>query len=198
MATQATNVSVGKPKVTGAVFRAPLGTALPTSATATLAVAYADMGYISDEGWTNSKTRETTEVKAWGGDTVLTPQTGKNDTFQMTFIESLNLEVLKAVQGDANVSGTLAEGITVMENSAELDEAVWVIDTIMSGGVIKRTVLPRGKIIEIDDVVYKDDEPVGYASTIQAYPDTSGNSHYEYIQAVTTEAVTPGEVTEGE
>ena len=36
MATTATNVTVGKPKVGGAVHWAPLGTTLPTSATAAL------------------------------------------------------------------------------------------------------------------------------------------------------------------
>lgn len=184
MAFTATNVSVGKPQITGAVFRAPAETSAPTSATAALGGTFADMGYISDEGWTNSKSRETSEIKAWGGDTVLTPQTGKSDTFQMTFIESLNVNVLKAVQGESNVSGTLATGITVIENSKELEEGVWVIDTIMTGGVLKRTVIPHGKVTEVDDVVYKDDEAVGYGVTIQAFPDSTGATHYEYIEGV--------------
>ena len=40
------NVSTGKPKITGAVYRAPLGTALPTDATTALSGAFVDMGYI--------------------------------------------------------------------------------------------------------------------------------------------------------
>ena len=46
----ASNVSVGKPRVAGAVFRAPLGTALPTDASTQLAEAYKDMGFVSDDG----------------------------------------------------------------------------------------------------------------------------------------------------
>ena len=34
------NVSAGKPKVSGAVFRAPLGTTLPTDATTSLGNAF--------------------------------------------------------------------------------------------------------------------------------------------------------------
>ena len=181
MSTNASYVSVGKPKVSGAVFRAPAGTTLPTTAMEPLNEAFKDMGYISDEGWVNSKSRESAEVKAWGGDTVLQPQTSKTDTFKMTFIESLNPEVIKAIQGDDNVEGDLASGLTVRENSQELPEAVWVIDTVMTGGVIKRTVIPKGQITETGDVTHKDDEPVGYEVTITAFPfaDYDGDSHRE-------------------
>lgn len=175
------NVSVGKPMVGGAVFRAPIGTPLPESAKAALAEAFKNMGYISDAGVTNSNTRETTEIKAWGGDTVLQPQTSKTDTFGMTFLETLNLDVLKAVYGDGNVSGSLAEGIVVKANSEELEHAVWVIDVIMTDGVSKRIVIPNGKITEIGDTVYKDDEAIGFESTITAFPGTDGDSHKEYI-----------------
>ena len=80
------NVSAGKPKVAGAVYRAPLGTALPIDATTALASVFVDMGYISEDGVTNSNEREVEEIKAWGGDVVLSPQTGKTDTFTLTFI----------------------------------------------------------------------------------------------------------------
>ena len=42
----ATKVSVGKPKVSGAVHWAPLGTSLPTSATAALNAAFVELGYV--------------------------------------------------------------------------------------------------------------------------------------------------------
>ena len=121
------NVAVGKPMISGAVFRAPAGTTLPTDATTNLASAYVNMGYVSEDGVVNSKTRETNEIKAWGGDVVANPQTSKKDTFKIKFIESKNIEVLKAAHGDDNVSGTLAGGVTIKENSAELEKSVWVI-----------------------------------------------------------------------
>ena len=65
MAT-ATNVSVGKPKVAGAIYVAPAGTALPTDASTNLAETFVSLGYISDAGVVNSENSETTSIKAWG------------------------------------------------------------------------------------------------------------------------------------
>lgn len=182
----ATLTSAGKPAIGGGVFRAPSGTALPTDAKTALAAEYVNMGYISDDGVVNSKARETTDVKAWGGDRVRDLQTSKSDTFQMTFIEARNLEVLKAVHGDDNVTESSGM-IKIRENAKELDRAVWVIEEVMNDGYLKRTVIPDGKITEVGDVTYKDDQLIGYQATISAYPYQSdgydGDTHNEFIEA---------------
>lgn len=177
-------VSVGKPKIGGAVFRAATSVALPTTASATLAAGFEGMGYVSEDGMTRTITRETTEIKSWGGDTIKTPQTSKNETVQLKFVQALNPEVLKAVHGDTNVSGSLSSGITISENAKELEEKAWVIDQILSDGRPDRIVIPKGKVTEIGDIVYKDDEPIGFELTITALPDSSGNTSYEYIGTV--------------
>lgn len=180
-----TNVATGKPKVAGSVYKAPAGTTLPTDAATTLASTYVSMGYISEDGVKNSVSTESANIKDWGGTTVYTLETSKDDTFTMTFIESLNPDVLKAVHGDSNVSGSLSAGITVNVDSDEKTPAVWVIDMIMRGNIVKRIVIPAGTITDVGEVVYKKDEVVGYEVTITAVPDSSGNYHYEYIKNTT-------------
>lgn len=175
------NVTTGKPKVAGAVFVAPTGTTLPTDATTALNVAFKELGYVSEDGVTNNNTPESENVKAWGGDTVLILQTAKEDTWTLTLIEALNTDVLKTVYGDANVTQGTGT-ITVNATSAQLADKSFVIELSMKGGALKRVVIPTGSISELGEVVYKDDEAVGYELTITALPNSSGVTHFEYIK----------------
>lgn len=177
-----TNVSVGKPKIGGAIFRAPLGTTLPTDAVTALDNAFVEMGYVSEDGVTNSNSPESDTVRAWGGDVVLTLMEGREDTFQFTLIEAKNVEVLKAVFGEDNVSGTLATGISIQNTNEDLDDCVWVIDMILRDNTVKRVVIPDGKVSEVGDITYSDSDAIGYEITLSAMPDEDGVLHYEYIK----------------
>lgn len=189
----ATNVSTGKPKIDGGIYVAPAGTQLPTDATTALNAAFANLGYVSEDGVTNANGADNTDIGAWGGDIVLSVQGTKSDTFSFTLIETLNVDVLKAVYGDDNVSGTLATGISVKANNKVITPKPWVVEMIMHNGALKRIVIPYGTITGRGDVVYKDDEAIGYEITISAAPDGNGNTHYEYMKAATTPAPDPEE-----
>lgn len=178
------NVSAGKPKTAGAVYRAPKGTTLPTDATTALASAFVDMGYISEDGVVNSNSPSTEKIKSWGGQTVLIVSTDKPDTFKLTFLEALNPNVLQSIYNAANVT-TGTGTIAVVANASEPAEYVYVIDMALRGGALKRIVIPDGQLSELGDIVYKDDEPIGYEVTLDALPDGSGNNHYEYIKLPT-------------
>jgi len=186
MAQTASNVTAGKPAVGGALYRAPIGTALPTNATTALGDAFTPLGYMSEDGLTNDNTMESEDLKAWGGDPVLNLQTSKTDTFTGTLIEALNPDVLKTVYGEDNVSGTLATGITVYATADEATDYVYVCDMIMRGGALKRIILPNAKVTAIGTITYSDKAAVGYNLTLTAASATVNDkqvTHVEYIHA---------------
>lgn len=183
MAETITNVTASKPADGGALYRAPLGTALPSDATTALANTYVGLGLISEDGIVNASEISVDKKKAFGGQTVLITQTERGETFKFTLIETLNLDVKKALYGSDNVTGTLANGITVTVDTEEQVAAVWVIQLVLRGGVKQRIVIPNGQISDIGDITYSDDGLQGYEITIEAMPDASGNLHYEYVKS---------------
>lgn len=176
----AKNVSFGKPKAQGAVFVAPAGTPVPTNATTALNAAFQNMGYVSEDGLVNSIEVDTEQINAWGGDLVLVGQTNFMETFMVNLIET-NVEALKTFYGAGNVvqSGT---SITITQNSAQLPNVVVVFELVLTGGRIKRIVIPNAQIVDRSgEITYVDGEPIAYPALFQAYPDANGNSHVEYI-----------------
>ena len=97
-------------------------------------------------------------------------------------LESLNPNVLDTVYGTANVTYDGGAGtITVEANADQLEDQVYVIDMVLKGGALKRIVIPVGSLSEVGEIVYKKNEAIGYEITLEALPDASGNTHYEYM-----------------
>ena len=175
----ATNVSVGKPMATGGVYAAPIGTNVPTDATTALDAAFVNLGYISEDGITNAIEADSEDIKAWGGDTVLTVATSRTETFAFTMLESLNENALKQAYGADNVTAG-----AVTHNGAARGRWVYVFEILLTGNKVKRIVAPIGEVTELGEVVYVDGEPIGYEVTVPTYPDDSGNTVYEYVAAI--------------
>lgn len=178
------NVSTGKPKIGGAIFVAPKGTAVPVDATTALAAAFVNLGYVSEDGLTNTIATDTNDTKAWGGDTVLTQQTSYKETFSFGLIE-IKEAALAQYYGPENISVDGSGNITVHHNSKELPEQVAVIETVLADGRIKRTVIEKAKMSDRSgDITYTDGDPITYPIVWDAKPNTAGDTAVDYIAAV--------------
>src|SRR5690625_5625853 len=140
------NVSTAKPRIGGAIYSAPLGAELPTEAITELDSEFKSLGYISEDGMSNENTPESENIVAWGGDTVASVQTSKEDNFTYTLIEATNINVLKEIYGTDNVTGDLETGIEIKANNQELEEHRLVNDMIIKSGSVKRIDIPKAKV----------------------------------------------------
>lgn len=188
----AQNVSVGKPHgenglYAGGMWWAKVGeVTVPTDATTTLDTKFKNGGYLSDDGVTNSVETDSTDINAFGGDRVLTVNTSRSESFQFGMIETTE-DTLALVYGPDNVivaGEDEAKTITVKHNGKPFPEIVMVFEFAMTGDRVKRIVVPVGKMGELDDVEYTDEDAITYTPTINAMPDAQGNTAYEYIAKV--------------
>ncbi|MEZ2373122.1 hypothetical protein [Arthrobacter sp. RCC_34] len=171
MALTAANVRVA---VTGSCNIAPLGTTLPVDATTALAAAFKDVGYVSEDGVTQSISTDQSDIKAWqNGDVVRKIQTSHEVTYQFTMIET-NGETAQIYYADPDATDT-----EVKITAAQTSHNVWAIE-IKDGTEVSRIVLPDAQVTERGDMVFKTDEAVGYDITLTAYPDATGTKAYIY------------------
>lgn len=177
----ADNVSFGKPKATGAVYVAPAGTSVPVTAWEDLDAAFDGMGYVSEDGLVNSIETDTEDVNAWGGDLVLSGQTTFKETFMVNLLET-NANVLKQYYGEDNVTVEGDGSMTVAQTSEQLPHVVVVFEMVMTGGRIRRIVIPDAQISDRSgEITYVDGEAITYPAMFVAYPDANGQTHTEYI-----------------
>ena len=183
MANVSTNVSTGKPNISGAVYVAPMTATLPTDATTALGADYVCLGYVSEDGLENNNELDVSEIKAWGGNIVYRSLNGLDDTFSLSLIESENVDVLKNVYGDANVTVDADGNVTINIVAEDPQEKIWVFELAMRGGRAKRIVIPDGAVTARETITYNDSDAVAYGITVSAYPDSTGKTHVEYLEA---------------
>lgn len=178
----ANNVSAAKPSIGGAVYRANTANpTLPTDTSDTL-TDFTSLGYISDDGIVNNDAPSVTLQKAFGGDVVLASQGEKQDTWKFKLLEVYNVDVLKAVYGDDNVTGELSTGITVKSNNRPREGRALVFNLIGTDGVLDRIVCPNARIQSLSEIKYHDTDARGFEITYVAIPDSDGNTHYHYMK----------------
>ena len=180
-------IYAAEPTAAGSVFVGPLGTPAPAAAddpagaTAVLDVDFIDLGDVADDGFTEKSDRKIVKKRNFGGKVVKVLQTEFGLEYMLTFLESVNADVLKAIHGSKNVDTTAATSlhgtqIVVRKNAKRLPHLSWVIDTIDSSlgadedhPAIYRTYIPDGQITDTGDVKIVHTDTIEYKVTIEAF-----------------------------
>nr|DAS55627.1 MAG TPA: tail protein [Caudoviricetes sp.] len=180
------NVSLGKPCAIGGVYYAPLGTALPKDATTPLAEAYKCIGYISEDGLTNSTDTDTTEVKEWGGATVLKEISSYSETYQFAMLE-IKADSMKLRYGADNVTNA-GDKLHILHGMPKDEHYVVVFEIMLTGNRKQRLVLPDASVVEYDDITYSAGDPITYSVTLSANPSKliGGKTVDDYVEPLPT------------
>jgi hypothetical protein len=176
MALVAANVQIG---VTGSVFYAPQGTTVPTTTSGALASGFNEVGYISEDGITETTSTDTNDIIAWqNGDLVRRVQTSHDFTLQFTMLET-NEHSLKLYYNDyTHGAGASVDGVVKVSGTQGYRGAFVLM--VVDGTELVRIVLPDAQVTERGDVQYVNGDATSYQVTITAYPDASGYKAYKY------------------
>lgn len=175
-------IGIGAGKVTGAIWVAPEGTALPTDATTALASSYKLLGFTSDAGVTISESSSSQDLIAWEGRTkVYNIKTEYYEVVSFTPIQT-NEDVAKLTWGDSNVTVS-GSNIYSKHTAASLDPVVIVIETSPREGMVKRY-CGTFQLVERGDATLDGTQSDMRQLTFNSMPDSNGVHIHEY-QATT-------------
>lgn len=168
MALNASNVRVA---VSGEVSVGLTSATAPTG-TASALTGFTGLGYVSEDGVTETRDRSTDSITAWQNSAqVRTVVTESSLTFQFTMIETKEATV-ELFYG-AVVTPAVSDGSFVVVPANTGGQQSFVID-VVDGAELIRIYIPNGEVTEVGDRVYNNSgDPIGYDVTVTAYPNAT-------------------------
>lgn len=178
------NALVAKPvSATGGVLGALVnqsGLVLPTNAYAPLPAALVPYGLVSEDGVTRTVDSSDDKITAWGGDTVMVLRSEHSVSYSLTFLESANADLLKAIHGEENV--IITEDSVEIRHTSKLPLRRSYVFEMRDDPAAIREVVPDGQLTMSGDVSFVHTDVIRYEVTIEAFPNDHGVKAYSYIQ----------------
>lgn len=153
----------------GGVWVAPKGSTGPT----TLAVPttpFVEVGWISEDGITQSRSQDATSFRGWQGAQVVRRKiTSTEDTFSFQALEDNAVTHGLVYRGQVPTI-TAGVAVTTVTNQSVVDDRAWVIDQV-DGAVTKRFVIPAGAHELTGDIVATNGDMTVFEFTITVQGD---------------------------
>jgi hypothetical protein len=177
MAQDAANVLVA---ATGAIYMSTVGATAPANSTAPLSTAWKELGFISEDGFTENWTVDSEEIKAWqNGAIVRRVITGSGLEFSFEAIET-NLNTLELFYPGS----TVAAGQLTHKLATATDKA-FVFD-VVDGAKTERIVVATARLSEAGERQYVNGSPRPFPVTIAVQPSTASVLAEHYYNPVLT------------
>lgn len=159
--------------VTGGAYRADPDAELPTDATTALGSPWEELGYVTEDGITQTIDSDTEPIGAWQGGTIVRRiMTSHELTYGLSLLETSEATL-------AAYYGNHADGVTVIR-AEEGVRGKWCFH-IVDGIYRIRVAIPDGQVTERGDVEYVNGGAINYPITISCYEDEHGVKGYLYL-----------------
>lgn len=171
MSLNAAAVRIG---ITGEVYTADAGATVsaPTSSQSVLDTDLYGLGYVSEDGVTETYDDTVEDIVAWQNATVVRSNTTESKaTLAFALIETKG-KVLELYHKGSTVEAVGAGEWKIDVKAPTPDPRPFVLDVI-DGVKHIRFWVPNGEVQERGEIVYANGEPVGYNVTITCYPDAN-------------------------
>lgn len=170
-------VRLGAPDATspGYIYRAPLGTTLPTSASAAanLDPAFINQGYISEDGVSMTHDGNVIKIRDWNSDVIASIEDETSVTLTITLMQRSEAS-LKTLYGDANVTATTGGKVSrYAYTGGVLPHSAWVF-LLKDGAGAQALVIPDAQVTGIGDVKLVKKEVFSQEITVEVYRSAAG------------------------
>ena len=168
MALDATQVRLG---VTGNLYKAPVGTAMPADVTTALPAAWKELGY-TETGPSLSVDTSTEDFTPWQSITAVREViTGQTITAAFTLWQR-NADTLKTAWGGGTVTGTTTRVFTPPATPT-INEGAFVFE-IADGALKDRLLIARASITLSGDVAFAKDSVTSFPITLKFLQPSTG------------------------
>lgn len=155
--------------IDGALYSAPVGTTLPTSATGTLDPAFTGHGYWTSDGLTEASDTSTSPIRAFQNNAqVANPVTEGTATITVALLQNnaVNAELYYGDEVDPATGGVR------WRPGVSNGDRVFVVDKVRNG-TVERTVVGRGEVTGTGDRVTVQGGAQAFPLTISVYDDSA-------------------------
>lgn len=173
-----TGVNSGEIRVAGSghIYKAPLGSTLPATSSATWDTAFVDLGYAAD-GFDVAQDLKTTDINAWQTlEVVRIIANELNRTFTFT-LQQTNADTLALAWGGATITPGSAGAYTLDVPGADAGLASYVFGLDwFDGETSQRIIIPNGTLTALPQIKFNRSGAVEYAITVRAVKPPTGAS----------------------
>jgi hypothetical protein len=182
----ATNADAVEVAATGAVYMSTIGATAPTNSTAVWSTAWKELGFLSEDGWTENQGLDSEEIKAWqSGAVVRRVITGSRMELSFTAIET-NLQTLNLFYPGSTITqetGPPLETKVVIKLPAATPKAFGF--DVLDGSTRIRVVVPSAELADRGEVSYVNGAPISYPVTLNVSPNASNELATKYVNPQT-------------